>query len=112
MAKTEKTLKGSTPSTREVRPQGTPLPPAGNRLPNGKPNLAPSAGYDGHAPVQFEDESDEMFAGRVAMFESALANAVAIEKGGLDIDGQIRAAEARHEAEIASLEAMRDKAKK
>lgn len=103
MAKKEKT---------GLRPQGSVIGPRGDVLPNGKPNLAPSAGYDGHAPVQFSDESDEMFAGRVAMFTSALANARAIEAGGLDFDAQIEAAEARHEAEISNLEALRDEAAK
>lgn len=105
-------MKTKDASQKGIRPQGTVIPANGFRLPNGKPNLAPSAGYDGHAPVQFSDESDEMFAGRVAMFESALANARAIEHGGLDTAGLIAAADARHEAEVASIKANAEEDKK
>lgn len=84
--------------------QGTPISGNGQRLANGKPNLAPTAGYDGHYPVQFGDETDEVFAQRVAMFEDSFATAVSIEAGGANLEQQISALEAKFEAEKLALE--------
>lgn len=84
------------------------LPPTGFRLPNGDPDLRPTAGYAGHYPVQFEDEADSTFAGRVAMFESSWATAQAIQSGGETFEGAVEKLDSRYDAELASLEVQRD----
>ena len=88
----------------KMSPQGTVIGPNGDRLENGKPNLSPTAGYDGHYPVQFADESDVMYASRVAMFEDSLATARQIEAGGETYDFQLDALQARFDADKAVLE--------
>jgi hypothetical protein len=100
--------KAKTTSSSKLAEQGTPIGPNGNRLDNGKPNLAPTAGYDGHYPVQFDDETDEMFAMRVAMFEDSYSTAVNIEEGGENLESQIKALDAKHEAEVAALKASHE----
>lgn len=76
------------------------------RMPDGSVDLRPTAGYAGHEPVQYSDESDQQFAGRVAQFESARANARDIEAGGQDFAAKRQAMKARHEAELAGLDAQ------
>jgi hypothetical protein len=92
----------------KVAPQGSVIEPHGERLDNGKPNLMPTAGYDGHYPVQFSDESDAMFASRVAMFEDSLATAQQIQDGGVTYEGAMEALDAKYEADKATLETQRD----
>lgn len=71
---------------------------------DGTPNLKPTAGYAGHEPVQYDDESDEVFAQRVAMFESARNTAEQIEAGGATLEQKKEAARIRYEAEILNIE--------
>lgn len=45
------------------------------RVPKAVPDLGPTAGYAGNEPVQYDDETDEQFAGRVATFNASLESA-------------------------------------
>lgn len=95
------------------RSTGNKIDPKDQYLPNGKPNLMPTAGYEGHEPVQYSDETDEQFAGRVAMFKSAYATAVSIENAnGTSQDSykaRKEALDAQYDADLANLEATKNK---
>lgn len=98
-----------TVGTMKIRPQGSVIDPVA--VPGGGFDLSPTAGYDGHYPVQFSDESDATFAGRLAMFLGSLASARQIASGGATLEDAKAAAKARYDAEIANLEVVyRDKA--
>lgn len=97
-----------TMKTSKIAEQGTVIDPKDQRLANGKVNLAPTAGYDGHYPVQFSDETDETFAARVAMFEDSYATAQVIEAGGMNIEASKKALQAKFDADIAALETQHD----
>jgi hypothetical protein len=90
-----------TPVT-ELDPQGSVIEPT--PVPGGGFDLRPTAGYNGHYPVQFSDESDQTFAERVAMFESSYASAAATERGGEDLASAKSALEAKYKAELLALE--------
>lgn len=94
MAQTEKPRR----STGNVKEPGL------GRLPNGQVDLRPTAGYEGNEPVQYSDESDTQFAGRVAQFESSLASAKQIEAGGPTLETSKAALKAKYEADLLSLE--------
>lgn len=87
-----------------MSPQGSVIEPVA--VPGGGFDLSPTAGYDGHYPVQFSDEADSTFAARVAMFEGSLASARQIQNGGATLEEAKAAATARYEAEIANLEVV------
>lgn len=88
----------------KLSPQGSVIEPVA--VPGGGFDLSPTAGYDGHYPVQFSDEADATFKARVAMFESAYASARQTEKGGATLEDAKAAAKARYDAEIANLEVV------
>ncbi len=74
-------------------------------------NLRPTGGYDTVEVVQYNDESDEQFAKRVADFETRRATAEAIENAGdpkKSFDSSLKALDARYEVDKAALEANRD----
>jgi hypothetical protein len=94
------------PKDKEERPRrstGNVREPGDGYLPNGQPDLRPSAGYDS-PPVQYSDESDSSFQLRVADFETRKAHAEEIEAGGPTLESAKKAAKERYDAEIASLE--------
>jgi hypothetical protein len=75
----------------------------------GVADVSPAAGYNTVAPVQYSDETDEQFSQRVAMFESAKANAEALEDGTFNsVENQLKALDARYDAEKAVIEASRE----
>lgn len=94
----ESTEEAVSVGTMKVRTQGSVIEPS--------KDLSPVAGYDGHYPVQFSDETDAMFKGRVAMFEGSLASARQIASGGASLADAKAAAKARYDAEVANLEAV------
>ena len=95
------------------RSTGKPIENKDGYLPNGKPNLMPTAGYEGHEPVQYSDENDQQFAGRVAMFKSAYATAVAIEnadgKTQDSYNARKEALDAQYDADLANLDSTKTK---
>lgn len=97
----------TTDSVENLAEQGTPISGNGPRLDNGKPDLSPTAGYDGHFPVQFGDETDETFAQRVAMFKQSYSSAMNIASGGQTYDGAVAALDARYEAEMAGIDSQK-----
>ena len=99
-----------TPSESESPRRSTGAKPVENGTPgsayyaDGKPNLSPEAGYAGHEPVQYSDETEAQFQARVDMFESARANA-----GGLmsqdSADRQLERLKEKYDADVAAIEA-------
>ena len=82
-------------------------------LPNGKPDLSPAAGYEGHEPVRYSDENDEQFAGRVAQFESARATALDIQNAaGMTQDSyeaKKQVIETQYQADLKALDKERER---
>lgn len=72
---------------------------------NGVPVVTPTTGYEGHYPVQFADEADGTFAGRLAQFLESYASAVRNENGG-NLEDDKAALTARYDAEVLALEAV------
>lgn len=71
----------------------------------GVPINDPVLGYAHKVPVQFSDESDEVFAGRKAMYDSALANAIAI-RDNTQTEARRTALKAQYEADLANLDTI------
>lgn len=95
------------PKDIEERPRrstGQVKEPGHGRLPNGQPDLRPSAGYEGNEPVQYSDESDAQFAIRKADFEERRMHAEEIEAGGATRETERKRLTAKHEAEMAELD--------
>lgn len=86
------------------------LEPGDGRLANGEPDLSPAAGYVAATPYQYSDESDALFAARVAMWESAKASAIETALGGPTFEARKKALKLKYEADLAVLEAEEDKA--
>lgn len=93
---------GESAIAKELAPQGSVIPPV-VRI-GGVPVVTAKSGYDGHYPVQFSDESDEMFLGRVAQFESSYANAVKNEPGRNGLEAAKSALKARYDVDLKALE--------
>lgn len=87
----------------KLAPQGSVIPPVA-RDTGGVPIVFPGSGYDGHYPVQFDNEADEDFLGRVAQFESSYANAVKNEPGQAGVEAAKSALKARYEADLLALD--------
>lgn len=96
MTKTNESVNG-------IRPQGSVIEPVA-RI-GGVPVVNGLTGYDGHYPVQFSDETDEMFAGRVAQFEGSLASARRGQTGGITLEQEIAALKAKYDADVATITA-------
>lgn len=88
------------------RSTGNVVEPGDGFLPNGKPNLAPAAGYDAARPVQYSDESDTVYKQRLALFELAELHAQQNEAGGATVEQQKEEAKIRYEADLANIEAV------
>lgn len=86
-----------------IRPQGSVIEPVARV--GGVPVVTGLTGYDGHYPVQFSDETDEMFAGRVAQFEASLASARRGQAGGITLEQEIAALKAKYDADVATIKA-------
>lgn len=93
---------------RPRRSTGNVKEPGYGYLANGKPNLMPTAGYEGNEPVQYSDENDAQFALRKADFDLRFAHAKQIENGGASRDQLKEDAKLRYEAEIASIDTQAD----
>jgi hypothetical protein len=91
------------------RSTGNVVEPGDGFLPNGHPNLSPSAGYVAAEPVQYADESDSQFQMRLDMWNSAIANAKAIE-GNADYDFQREQLKLKYDNELAGIDAAEDRA--
>ncbi len=91
------------------RSSGNVMEPGDGYLPNGHPNLSPSAGYVAAEPIQYGDESDTQFEMRMAQWNSAKATAQAIE-GNADFDFQRETLKTKYEAELAGIDAAEDRA--
>lgn len=86
------------------RSTGNVMEPGDGYLPNGKPNLSPSAGYVAAEPVQYGDESDAQFAIRMAEWNSAKAHAKQIEVGGATFAQRRDELEAKLDVDLAALD--------
>lgn len=86
---------------KKMSPQGSVIEPV-KRI-GGTPVITPITGYDGHYPVQFSDETDAMFAGRVAMFEGSLASARQNAAGGKSLEQGVAALKAKFDADVLAL---------
>jgi hypothetical protein len=73
-------------------------------LDNGKPNLAPTAGYENTKPVQYSDETDEQYQIRLSDWEVRYAHAQDIEDGGASYESQKKALDAKYDADMAMLD--------
>lgn len=79
--------------------------PGYGRLPNGEPDLRPTAGYAGNEPVQYSDESDAQFQGRVSDFELRRQHAEDIENGGKpSVESQKKALKLKYDADVAAVD--------
>lgn len=87
------------------RSTGMARPVGAGYLENGQPDLSPTAGYAHTYPVQYSDENDTEFAGRVAQWESSYATAQQIAAGGATLDQKKEALRVRYEADLLALEA-------
>lgn len=94
----------------EGRSLGNVMEPGDGFLPNGKPDLSPAAGYVAAEPTQYADESDTRFADRLALWNERKATAEQIAAGGATFEQRREALEARHEADLAALDAEEAKA--
>lgn len=91
---------------RPRRSTGQAKDPAGERLPDGRPDMRPTAGYAGNEPVQYSDETDAQFKARQADFELRRLHAEQIEAGGATPEQRKEEVRLESEAKIAAIDAQ------
>lgn len=85
------------------RSTGNVKEPGQGYLSNGMADLSPTAGYEGNEPVQYADENDQQFTGRVADFELRRAHAEEIEAGGASQESEIKVLDAKYDVDVAQI---------